>query len=361
MQKSAVLPIFSARPAKGFTPIIGLAVVVALAMVAVFGAMSLTNPAFAAVGAPADAELAERTFSPQTTELDDITVYVGGPVTVNIADQIRGGLSNYSAVASDPAAASDPSNILAADGLSLVIGLNNSLNLRIVGGTVSSNQADLDSDGCQSGTIRFWIDLVDETQQRMEIDVKLCPATTPSSVTDIPEQRVQVGTGAANNDPPDYTAVAIKLDLSGYFTDGKGTEGTSVVTGFALSEERLSGTADDVSDLVEGRLGHAAGTFIDDIDTLVVPANGLIQLRAGEGAVAGDAIEVTVSPRTANVNAGVAAAAQTFIVDVVAEDAGPGPSGPMDPDLPKLTPGSTEPGDGTRYDIEFQTIKDATL
>ena len=46
--------------AKGLTPIIGLAVVVALAMVAVFGAMSLTNPAFAAVGAPADAELAER-------------------------------------------------------------------------------------------------------------------------------------------------------------------------------------------------------------------------------------------------------------------------------------------------------------
>ena len=43
----------------GFTPLIGLAVVVALAMAAVFGAMSLTNPAFAAVGAPADAELAE--------------------------------------------------------------------------------------------------------------------------------------------------------------------------------------------------------------------------------------------------------------------------------------------------------------
>ena len=38
--------------AKRFTPIIGLAVVVALAMAAVFGAMSLTNPAFAAVGSP---------------------------------------------------------------------------------------------------------------------------------------------------------------------------------------------------------------------------------------------------------------------------------------------------------------------
>ena len=55
--------------AKGFTPMIGLAVVVALALAAVFGAMSLTNPAFAAVGAPADAELTERTFSPQVSSL----------------------------------------------------------------------------------------------------------------------------------------------------------------------------------------------------------------------------------------------------------------------------------------------------
>ena len=41
----------------GFSPIISLAVVVALALVAVFGAMSLTNPAFAAVGAPADSRV----------------------------------------------------------------------------------------------------------------------------------------------------------------------------------------------------------------------------------------------------------------------------------------------------------------
>ncbi len=61
----------------GFTPLIGLAVVVALAMVAVFGAMSLTNPAFAAVGAPADAELAERTFNPQDAADIEVVAYVG--------------------------------------------------------------------------------------------------------------------------------------------------------------------------------------------------------------------------------------------------------------------------------------------
>ena len=49
----------------GFSPIIGLAVVVALALAAVFGSMSLANPAMAAIGQPADAELTERTFAPQ--------------------------------------------------------------------------------------------------------------------------------------------------------------------------------------------------------------------------------------------------------------------------------------------------------
>ena len=68
--------------AKGFTPIIGLAVVVALAMVAVFGAMSLTNPAFAAVGQPADAELTEREFSPQAAPAGFKAV--GGEALVNL-------------------------------------------------------------------------------------------------------------------------------------------------------------------------------------------------------------------------------------------------------------------------------------
>ena len=70
--------------AKGLTPIIGLAVVVALAMVAVFGAMSLTNPAFAAVGAPVDAELAERTFSPQNLPAPTGLDVEGGPNKITV-------------------------------------------------------------------------------------------------------------------------------------------------------------------------------------------------------------------------------------------------------------------------------------
>ena len=50
----------------GFTPIIGLAVVVALAMAAVFGAMSLTNPAFAAVGRPGRCRIGREGVSPSS-------------------------------------------------------------------------------------------------------------------------------------------------------------------------------------------------------------------------------------------------------------------------------------------------------
>ena len=63
--------------AKHLTPIVGLAVVVALALAAVFGSMSLANPALAAIGQPADAELTERTVSPQGTMDDPIMMYLG--------------------------------------------------------------------------------------------------------------------------------------------------------------------------------------------------------------------------------------------------------------------------------------------
>ena len=74
--------------AKGFTPIIGLALVVALAMATVFGAMSLTNPAFAAVNSPADSQLAEKGFHPQDATVE---IHMGDTKRVNIAPLITGG------------------------------------------------------------------------------------------------------------------------------------------------------------------------------------------------------------------------------------------------------------------------------
>ena len=78
---------------KGFTPMIGLAVVVALALVAVFGAMSLTNPAFAAVGQSADTELAESTVSPQAKvryQTGDCRPNVAGVALVNYSGKWPG-------------------------------------------------------------------------------------------------------------------------------------------------------------------------------------------------------------------------------------------------------------------------------
>ena len=69
--------------AKGFTSLIGLAVVVALALAAVFGSMSLANPAMAAIGQPADAELTERIFSPQATVTTvEVEVNLARPIWV---------------------------------------------------------------------------------------------------------------------------------------------------------------------------------------------------------------------------------------------------------------------------------------
>ena len=66
----------------GFSPIIGLAVVVALAVAAVFGAMSLANPAMAAIGQPADAELTERVGSPQVAPMNLAQTYAMAPKSV---------------------------------------------------------------------------------------------------------------------------------------------------------------------------------------------------------------------------------------------------------------------------------------
>ena len=68
---------------RGFTPLIGLAVVMALALAAVFGSMSLANPAQAAIGQPADAELTERAFAPATpTGLKAMMTENGGDVVI---------------------------------------------------------------------------------------------------------------------------------------------------------------------------------------------------------------------------------------------------------------------------------------
>ena len=67
---------------KGFTPVIGLAVVVALALAAVFGAMSLTNPAFAAVGPRPMPNWPRRILQPQE-DGQGVPMWDGSGGTIN--------------------------------------------------------------------------------------------------------------------------------------------------------------------------------------------------------------------------------------------------------------------------------------
>ena len=70
---------------KGFTPMIGLAVVLALALAAVFGAMSLTNPAFAAVGAVGRCRIGrEECCNPRLRPPDDWMPEAGPDKMVNV-------------------------------------------------------------------------------------------------------------------------------------------------------------------------------------------------------------------------------------------------------------------------------------
>ena len=157
--------------AKGFSPLIGLALVVALAFAAVFGTMSLTNPAFAAVNTPADAELAERTFSPQAaTQM----LYIGGGETrIPITSMITGGGANYKSFASS-----------VIQPLKLVTGVDidagfGTINLLMTPGPIA-----------QDGRVVLNIVLQDDSRQRLTIPVEVMAATSPMEMGEIPDQFV---------------------------------------------------------------------------------------------------------------------------------------------------------------------------
>ena len=79
--------------AKHLTPIVGLAVVMALALAAVFGSMSLANPAMAAIGQPADAELTDRTDSPQVLPTFTIMATPGNAAVTLSWEDVEGAAS----------------------------------------------------------------------------------------------------------------------------------------------------------------------------------------------------------------------------------------------------------------------------
>ena len=273
--------------AKGFSPLIGLALVVALAFAAVFGTMSLTNPAFAAVNTPADAELAERTFSPQAaTQM----LYIGGGETrIPITSMITGGGANYKSFASSVI---QPPTLVTMVGIDAGFG---TINLLMTPGK-----------DAQDGRVVLNIVLQDDSRQRLTILVEVMAATSPMPMGEIPDQFVgerpiddsrTVGVDESN-------VGWVKLDVSDYFENGKGSPAVSQIDDYVVTIAKAK------RDPVEVSLD---GDKVSNYSATVTSIDGKIILRATDDASDGDSSFITVKARVGNTETDP----QTFFVDVV--------------------------------------------
>ena len=311
--------------AKGLTPIIGLAVVVALALAAVFGAMSLTNPAFAAVGAPADSQLAEREFHPQDAGAE---AAVGETIEVDITSLVEGGGGNL--IGMQGSAEIIPAKLVKS--VSVVRGFN-IIYVQMTGG-------EAEGDG------RVWVtlNLEDGGQQRIRIDVDVVAPTAITKVGETPDVELELRPA---DDPTTTTIIesnvdGLELDLEGYFMDGRGTGGA------LMRYEVKSGT--------KGVVEFAtAGNQFTPTTTLAVSKGHIIQLRAHIGAAAGDAALVTVGAYNTKSD-GNAIANQTFFVDV--NDRVMASQESVDPSFKQS---SNDPGDSANYTVRFQFAEGLTV
>ncbi len=285
--------------AKGFSPLIGLAAVVALALVAVFGSIGLSNPAWAATSQPADSQLAEREFTPQDAT---VTVAQGEQVTVDVTDRINGGGANYASAGTVGIA---PAGLVTND-VSVISGFN-SIGVQLTGSRGATG----------SGRVTIPITLNDGSSQTLRIDVTVVAGTDISATGAIADMDLAVGG-------------SIKLDVAPYFQPGKGAATTVNVTGYAGSS-----TAVDSRNLA---FTNATG--------------GASEITIGAGdAQAGDSFYVTVTATQADNKT----ANQTFFVDVVAA----GATGDIG-DRATLTPDSYDPGENTGYTVVFAANADIT-
>ena len=300
----------------GFTPIIGLAVVVALAMAAVFGAMSLANPAQAAVGQPADGELTERTFSPQDATT---TVAQGEALSYDIAPLITGGGPNYDgvvgAITCVPACVSG-SPIEAAP---TVVPAFGALNLTVAATDVANTGR---------ARVSVVVNLKDSTtNQTITVDVTVSATVNePSTLLKaIPDQTVTIQTNVGGVTPPASDSASTTIDLNDYFMPGRGT---GVIADF---------------DVTTGGASDYTGSPTD----IAYSASGSdLELFAPDGTAAA-LVAVTVEAQDTH---GDPNPTYTFFVDLVAPGTGPSAA---TAGLPSFSPADNGPADVTSYAIKF--------
>ena len=324
--------------ARGFTPIIGLAVVVALALAAVFGAMSLsTNPAFAAPGQPADAQLTERVDSPQASTLTGVVAYIGAPEEYDISSSISGGMTNFK---SGTATSRNPA-VVASDGATVddsVLGVFVSVQGTSAGDTI----------------IDLAITLQDDSIQRLRLPVEVKAATTPMASE----------AGIANMDVTMDSGV-ITLDLSPYYTKGKGTPNISTIRRYTVSSS--AATVIQVAPYLSGTIADAAWSTDAtpvNINTATTPVgsanNSKVALRVNTSdastAAVGQFSTITVKVQNGTTDSPTDVDGEniSFYVDIV--------SGTVQ--LPTgtatVTPDSNDPGENTRYKVVFTAGKALT-
>ena len=298
-----------------FTPFIGLAVVVALALAAVFGSMSLANPAMAAIGQPADAELTERTVSPQAATLE---VADGEEKELDLTELIEGGGANYKSTGTIQVI---PATLLAATPAPAVSATFSSITLTVTGATLADGADPLRGRVIVPVTLEGATDAAtDDTVQRIRVDVTLVQETSVSAVGSIMDQRI-----AVNDDD-------FELDVEDYFTNGRGTGGA--IASYGASDPDAIETRDIAITDPTG----TATVFTIDVTNGTDP-----------GAAVGDSFFVTITAT----DAGSGTATQSFFIDVVAvtEEVG---------EKPTVEPAGMDPGENTKYTVKFKAGDDIT-
>ena len=314
--------------AKRFTPIIGLAVVVALAFAAVFGAMSLTNPAFAAVGEPADAELTERGFSPQQAMT---SVAIGEALTYDITSLITGGGANFAGAdvtcvpVCDDSGTDNPINAA-----NPTVGPDfGAINLMVLGTNVDN-----------VGRVRMTIDvdLIAGANQEIVVDITVTPVVNeaPTVKEAILDQKVVIRTVVGIVSPatvaPASDSVSTKIDLADYFNNGRGS---GVIATYSA-------------------VAAPSGGVLFTADTLTQPTGGSeLEMFLGDGGTE-QLVAVTVTA-TDTANPTPNTPSITFFVNVVAPGSDIGPSAPGG--KPSFSYLSADPGKNTRYELRFPAPK----
>ena len=313
--------------AKGLTPLIGLAVVVALAFAAVFGAMSLTNPAFAAVGEPADAELAEKGFHPQMTS---VMVYEGGATEPQDAAEMKTemdlGITKDVNLVPLLGSSADMFKSIA-----IPVSLDDTIATATATSTFGTVGATVRGVAKGETTIRISVTLEgptiaasDDTSMTITLSVTVKEATSVMKKGQIGIQKVKVGAipdGASVTEAGKQEPVNVAM----YFSSGMGEGGN--ITGYTA----LSGA---------------------DAVTVTSPAaEGKIMIRAAAESSANDNAIITVTATDAASNT----ATQRFFVDVVKDD----PNGDGGPGgAASFNSLSDDPGKNTRYELKFPAPKD---